>query len=451
MTREQLFEHLQAIDPALLEQSEKRGRRPRWQMWGAAAACLCLIAAAVAASPVLRRTRPEERPDSIRAGQAQPGEADGGALWQDAAPEQDPENAADGAQENTQTADIAIFYNQLEELPQADGALAAGVLIVGEALTPEELASAAPQQPLAWMSLSGSALYYGWGELSHLLLEIRNDAWGGVVRVAIHDAEKPLPADCLLPEEQVQQTQLGDLCLTAFQYTGQEAGRAYLWAEFARGGLCYHVTTEAGLDGLEQAKADLADVLRCYADSACVPDLDAFHMREAHTWQDATLSPEQALQDADFGAYMLRQLPDGFSEESIRRYQDDDSNFLSGLWTRGYDSLQWRVRYVTEADAARLTSVSEPENYDLSRYPIPRAESVPRQLREIVNDPIFRAEELTLQAVCARAYTVSDAGDSDGWRMNFSVLYDDRIVIEVSSKGLAPEWIYTQLISLTVG
>ena len=100
-----------------------------------------------------------------------------------------------------------------------------------------------------------------------------------------------------------------------------------------------------------------------------------------------------------------------------------------------------------EADAHRLTSVEDKENYDLALYPIPRADSVPDELREIVDNPIFDAEELTLEAVYRRAYKVHDAGDTDGWRMEFSVKYGD-VVVTVRAKGVTPEWVYQQLMLL---
>lgn len=115
---------------------------------------------------------------------------------------------------------------------------------------------------------------------------------------------------------------------------------------------------------------------------------------------------------------MVQELPEGFTEESIRRYKDQNNDYLSGLWTRG--------------------------NYNLALYPIPRAESVPEELREIVDNPIFDATELTLEAVYMRAYKVEDAGDIDGWRMVFSVKYGD-VIVEIRTKGVEPEWVYEQL------
>ncbi|HBD86427.1 MAG TPA: hypothetical protein DC001_03270, partial [Clostridiales bacterium] len=77
-------------------------------------------------------------------------------------------------------------------------------------------------------------------------------------------------------------------------------------------------------------------------------------------------------------------------------------------------------------------------------YPIPRGESVPRELWEIVNDPIFRIEDLTLEVVQARAYEVSDAGDISGPRMRFGVLYGD-ILVEINVKGASPEAVFEML------
>ncbi|NLD50762.1 MAG: hypothetical protein GX660_26780, partial [Clostridiaceae bacterium] len=77
-------------------------------------------------------------------------------------------------------------------------------------------------------------------------------------------------------------------------------------------------------------------------------------------------------------------------------------------------------------------------NYDLSLYPIPRADSVPDELREIVNNPVFLIDELTLDTVRARTYEISDSGDEPGARMRFGVLYGD-ILVELSIKGATPE------------
>ena len=177
------------------------------------------------------------------------------------------------------------------------------------------------------------------------------------------------------------------------------------------------------------------------------PDIAAINPQSIPEFFDIQLSMEEAQQNEEFGKYMLLAVPNGFTEESIRRYKDQNSDYLSGLWTKGYDELSWRVSFFSDEDAGRITGVIDKENYDLSLYPIPRAESVPDELREIVDNPIFIAEELTLEAVYARAYKTGETGDSNGWRMNFSVEFDD-VIVTVRAKGTDPEWVYSQLKSM---
>ncbi|TCT15995.1 hypothetical protein EDC18_1029 [Natranaerovirga pectinivora] len=86
--------------------------------------------------------------------------------------------------------------------------------------------------------------------------------------------------------------------------------------------------------------------------------------------------------------------------------------------------MAWRVSNFSESDAVRITSVVDTKNYKIELYPIPRFHFVPNELWEIVDNPIFHIEDLTLEAVKARAYTMSDKGDESGYRMRFSVLYN---------------------------
>ncbi len=161
---------------------------------------------------------------------------------------------------------------------------------------------------------------------------------------------------------------------------------------------------------------------------------------------DKELTFEEAKKDRQFGKYFLQEAPDGFVKESFNRTQHPNiGNVLLGLWYKDLNELRWEVRFLNKNDERRIVAPSEKEKYDLSLYPIPRADSVPENLREVVDNPIFRAKDLTLDLVQARAYSVSDAGDVDGPRMHFSVLYDDNFLVEVSAKGISPEWVYQQL------
>lgn len=151
------------------------------------------------------------------------------------------------------------------------------------------------------------------------------------------------------------------------------------------------------------------------------------------------LTQAQALADEAFGRCFLPAAPEGFTEEAISR-----SYFsLRGLWTNGYRELSWSVRAFTDADEARLTTTDKTENYDLSLYPIPRADSVPEALREIVDDPIFDAQDLTQDVVDARTYTGDEGYDC----LHFSVRFEN-LLVTVRAKGVEPSWIFEQLCAL---
>lgn len=157
--------------------------------------------------------------------------------------------------------------------------------------------------------------------------------------------------------------------------------------------------------------------------------------------QGNELSFPAAYADPEFGSYLPRNLPFGFTFESARRVINQEQNSLNALWTKGMGYIQWRISVPRADDKIRITSIADTQNYDLSLYPIPRADSVPDALREIVNNPIFRSEDLMLNVVRTRAYEVSDAGDEPGCRMRFGVLYGD-ILVEINVKGATPETMF---------
>lgn len=169
-------------------------------------------------------------------------------------------------------------------------------------------------------------------------------------------------------------------------------------------------------------------------------DLDVFHPVVPEL-REERLSLDQARADIDFGAYLPRTLPKGFVFEDALRYINQEENTLYVNWSKGMGYINWRVSLPDDHDKTRITAVADTKNYDLALYPIPRAHSVPGELREIVNNPIFLIDELTLEAVRARTYEVSDSGDVPGPRMRFGVLYGD-ILVELSVKGASAEALF---------
>ncbi|NLF80418.1 MAG: hypothetical protein GX572_04405 [Clostridia bacterium] len=150
-----------------------------------------------------------------------------------------------------------------------------------------------------------------------------------------------------------------------------------------------------------------------------------------------------AYGDVDFAAYLPRNLPADFAFESAYRLSTGEQ-FLSVLWSKGMAEIHWRVAALTRDDRARITSVAETQNYDLALYPAPRADSVPSALREIVTDPIFHSEELTLAVVEARVDPSGDAGDITGCRLRFGVAYGE-ILVEISVKGATAAEVFEML------
>lgn len=178
-----------------------------------------------------------------------------------------------------------------------------------------------------------------------------------------------------------------------------------------------------------------------------VPDEDEARKKGSPAAEERVLTVEIARGLEPFGQYLPEAGPEGFREESVWRYRDERSDYLSVLWTKEWtlEELSWRVERYDESMAGRVTAVEDRENYDMGLYSIPLADSVPEELWEIVDHPIFRAEELTLEAVERRVIPGTEGDDGD--RMSFGVKYGD-MVVEVSAKGVSTEWVYEKLMEI---
>ena len=421
MRKDDLIDSLGRIDDDLIQGVEAlRSTRKSsgWKKWAGLAACFCLILAAVAAMPGLfagNMPIPTEQNDFPIPGNTNP------------------------SVETIHTEPALIWtahYNEAVSLVAADRAFIQGIFT--EELKEEALAAVKPDRWYEGMDFSGYGIFDNYGNLLDVILTVNTP---NPVTVTITDYAF---GGCYLLGGEAEVSVCADTEYRLYQYA--YGNQVTLGADAVIGGLYFDFCMETTSEELEQAKLDFQSVLECFAFySEGKPDLSAIVPDEIPELMEKifeTLS--EARSEQDFGGYLPLELPSGFSESAIRRFRFDDSNYLSALWSRGLDDLSWVIMPYTEADAGRLTGVDELENYDLSRYPIPRADSVPEELREIVDDPIFDAQELTLEAVCRRAYKVQDVGDTNGWRMRFSVRYGD-VIVSISSKGVEPEWLYGQL------
>ena len=424
MRGQEILDLIGDLDPAYIEAAAQKPRVKKsvWHRWAAMAACFCLLLAMIGVVPNLVQ-KPVVTPHDITESthQTDPIQAEG---EDSTAPVPTPWDA---------------YFNEVCTLVSADRAYIQAIFT--EELDDADLNALRPGYWFDDMACSGYAVFDNHGNLLDVILEV--DA---VTVRMMADLFQPYR----MQTEDLVVSKCGEVEYYIWQYSNED--HVILGADASINGQAVSFMLETTLEEMAQAKVTFQRVLACFAHyGQDKPDLSAIMPDEIPELTDQVFnSLKEAQAEPDFGRYLPSELPDGFEESAIRRFQFQNANYLSAMWSGGMNSLSWVVRSCTTEDANRLTAVQELENYDLSLYPIPRAESVPDELYEIVNDPIFKAEELLLEAVYRRAYKVQDAGDTEGWRMNFSVLYGD-ILVSVNAKGVDPEWVYQHLIDLNAG
>ena len=424
MRGQEILDLIGDLDPAYIEAAAKKPRVKKsvWHRWAAMAACFCLLLAMIGVVPNLVQ-KPVVTPHDITESthQTDPIQAEG---EDSTAPVTTPWDA---------------YFNEVCTLVSADRAYIQAIFT--EELDDADLNALKPGHWFDDMACSGYAVFDNHGNLLDVILEVDT-----VTVRMMADLFQPYR---MQPEDLVV-SKCGEVEYYIWQYSNED--HVILGADASINGQAVSFMLETTLEEMEQAKVTFQRVLAFFAHyGQDKPDLSAIMPDEIPELTDQVFnSLKEAQAEPDFGRYLPSELPAGFEESAIRRFQFQNANYLSAMWSGGMNSLSWVVRSCTTEDANRLTAVQELENYDLSLYPIPRAESIPDELYEIVNDPIFKAEELLLEAVYRRAYKVQDAGDTEGWRMNFSVLYGD-ILVSVNAKGVDPEWVYQHLIDLNAG
>lgn len=431
MRGNEFLDKMELIDPAYIEAADTKPKKKEnvWGKWGALAACLCLIAATAIAVPgLLPGDKPEPDPN--------PGNTIDQANIPDIYPPVD--IVPDGLQ-NT----CVFHYNEASTVLDAARRYIPGYFT--EELNSEELAAIIPDRQAAEMTFSGYAGFDGEGTLIDALIQVDAPFLDNASVSVLFSNDEPIRC-YVIPDEPVN-SKLNGRDFEVYKWSSNS--ETFYYDAFGRINGCFvQISYMSSGSDEEQSRIDfeaLADFFTAYKDGK--PNLSAIKADAIPEFFDVKLTLSEAQADADFGAYMLGTVPSGYAEESIRRYRDQNNDYLSGLWTNGLADLSWNISAYNEDDSARLTSIVQTENYDLSLYPIPRADSVPEELREIVDNPIFDANELTLETVYMRAYKVDEAGDIDGWRMEFSVKYDD-VIVQVRTKGVDPEWVYQQLMNL---
>lgn len=159
------------------------------------------------------------------------------------------------------------------------------------------------------------------------------------------------------------------------------------------------------------------------------------------------LTKSEAYGDQEFGKYLIT-IPSKYTFNCAYRLLNQTSDFLDVLWSNGYEDIILQVSRINEDSKARIVLPEDTKLYDMSLYPIPWVESMPEEQAYIIENPVFKIEELTLDMIQVREVRNGERDNGSGSiDMNFSVLYGD-VVVEVRSQGLSAEYLYEELKAL---
>ncbi len=151
------------------------------------------------------------------------------------------------------------------------------------------------------------------------------------------------------------------------------------------------------------------------------------------------LTLAEAKETENLGAY-VPDVPQGYVlDNAHREYVENnlgEKNYYSLylLWRKGMDDISI---HITQLDTKTehlyretLTDINNEESYNCNLYEIPYGETVPKEYREVFDHPVFAAEDMSLEIVKARMKSYNDSGDTGTPRGNFSILYQDGILLE---------------------
>jgi hypothetical protein len=299
-----------------------------------------------------------------------------------------------------------------------------------------------------------AAVFPGLGPAFSAAVQYRGDAsiwfvtaWGDS-NIAIYLAPDAPPPDTLLFHGgDTVVSDVHGVPVTAFMYDG---GTLFYRVSFAVKGVHYRV--EAGdfeSNGLQEtARRRVTEAVNhiILAEGA---DLSVLDNPVIPNLRNDSIPLAEARQDPRFGAFLPQSVPAGFTFNNANRRITTREDSLSAYWDDGrIDTLTWAVRTPLEADRQTLVSVNDRQRFDVSLYPIPWAVSVPDEYFYYFQFPVFRAEELTLEAVTARArWTDGERGVAPAWDVaQFGVLYgDENVIVVVSARGVSPQEIWEML------
>jgi len=220
-------------------------------------------------------------------------------------------------------------------------------------------------------------------------------------------------------------------------------GLAVFIATFELDGIFYSVVLLDEKDG-QRGPARLTETVNTIIRN--IPaNLDALSDPIIPELRHDALTLEEALQDLEFGSFLPAYIPPGLVFGDARRIIDQHNSSLHINWHEPWQtSINWGVHSISWHHQDHIVLAHEREKFDVSLYTIPWMDSVPQEYINYLQNPIFLAEELTLEMVQARAIYDGRAGTLDKPMIIFSVMFDDAVVT-INSSGLSVEDIWRML------
>lgn len=338
----------------------------------------------------------------------------------------------------------ALAYPDCTDSPAVAGDILLPAGHFTEGMTAQEIITAlggGDQVPwqLYWagFGVDGTVLYDGEGNVWQATLT-GADTSGSGASFTLALSPGRLPVRDLIYEDAAEQ-QVNGVSVTAWYYRSDLDGTYTYGVEFLSGDTGVRFTCTS-------AEADQAARLaNCLAGFGTGGGFTTAHLtpEEIPAWRSESLTLGQAREEALLGAYVPDQIPSGFAFEGAHRELGQDRNYMTLFWSGYYTHISIRIELLDDPAGQAVTDVNAPERYDVNRYETPWADSVPEAYRAEFDNPVFAAADLTEEVVSARMrYVTGDAGDVDGWRGDFSVLYTGGILVRYDLKGVTPEQAY---------
>ena len=341
--------------------------------------------------------------------------------------------------------DWKTVYNLIDTPKESDESYPSGYFT--ENLDLNAVTSLLPSAILSEGDFTGKATFNKEGELLNVTICVDFHLYDQMIYATI---SKDDIRSAYLSKSEATKSICNNIEYVLYKYSDESY--FYYEADAEINGLYYNFSIKTTKYKTYNAEKYLKYALERFASYNKAPDLSKIEPTALPSFEDKELSLSEAQSDEIYGSFIPANAPSGFDESSFKRYIDGSKNYLSAHWYKGLDYIDIKVikdDYYDIGYYSRVVSIDENEKYDLRLYPIPRAESVPEELLEVVENPIFDIDDLNYDIIMKRSYSVEDSGDTDSLRMKFTVSYhsgqNGTYFVEINAKGADPFWILETL------